>query len=63
VCAESMELSSLMINLAAELAKVASTDPLHTWDCVYSKRHLEVPRLTASVNGSSVRYAENALTS
>lgn len=41
----------------------SSTDPLHTWDCAFSKRHLEVPRLTASVNGSSVRYAENALTS
>ena len=36
-----------------------STDPLDTWDCVYSKRRLEVPRLTASVNGSSVRSAEN----
>ena len=39
------------------------THPLLTWDCVYLKRHLVVSRLTASVNGSSARYAENAWTS
>jgi len=39
----------------------SSTDPLNTWNCLYLKHHPEVPRLTASVNGSSVRSAENAL--
>jgi hypothetical protein len=55
--------SSISSMTAMAFSRPCSTDPLHTWDCVYSKRHLEVPRLTASVNGLSVRYAENALTS
>jgi hypothetical protein len=36
----------------------SSTDPLNTWNCLYLKHHPEVPRLTASVNGSSVHCAE-----
>jgi len=50
--------SSMMVMV---FSRPTLTNPLHTWDCVYSKRHLEVPRLTASVNESSVRSAENAL--
>ena len=43
---------------AMALSHLNSTNLLHTWDCVYSKRHREVPRLTASASGSSVRSAE-----
>ena len=31
---------------AMAFSRPSSTDPLHTWDCAHSKRHLEAPRLS-----------------